>query len=105
MDTSLKINFFFYKFYYVRKSDNQMVNVVSWLFCLLLLTGILSPAQLIGQGKNTISINETRFELNGKHFEFTRVSFFNAIYNPEFNKSSERRRQLIGKYNEYGIQV
>jgi hypothetical protein len=87
------------------KSENQMVNFVSWLFCLLLLTGIFSPAQLRDQGKNTITINETRFELNGKHFEFKGVSFFNAIYNTEFNKSSEGRRQLTGKYNEYGIQV
>ena len=87
------------------KSDNQMVKGVSWLFCLSLLTGILSPSQLRCQGKNTMTINQTRFELNGKHFEFTGVSFFNAIYNPEFKKSPERRRQLTGKYNEYGIQV
>ncbi|MCX6329502.1 MAG: hypothetical protein NTZ85_08340 [Bacteroidia bacterium] len=43
--------------------------------------------------------------MNSKPFEFTGISFFNAIYNPEFNSSGEVRRQWIRKFNEYGINV
>jgi hypothetical protein len=58
-----------------------------------------------GQSKNVIKVKGTGFEVNGKPFEFTGISFFNAIYNPEFNKDSGTRRQWIRKFNEYGINV
>jgi len=57
------------------------------------------------QSSNTLKINGTRFELDGKPFEFTGVSFFNALYNLEFNRSSEVRRAWIRKFNETGINV
>lgn len=59
----------------------------------------------ISQGKNVISIDGTNFELNGKPFEFTGISFFNAIYNPEFNRSSESRRDYIKQFAGSGINV
>ena len=43
--------------------------------------------------------------MNGKPFEFTGISFFNALYNPEFNKSSETRREWIRKFNQTGFNV
>jgi len=43
--------------------------------------------------------------MNAKPFEFTGISFFNAIYNSEFNRSSEIRHQYIKRFNEYGINV
>lgn len=43
--------------------------------------------------------------LNGNPFEFTGVSFFNCLYNPEFNRNPEIRRDWIRKFNEYGINV
>jgi hypothetical protein len=54
---------------------------------------------------NTIKINGIHFEMNGKPFEYTGISFFNAIYNPEFNRSSEARRNYLRKFNEFGINV
>jgi hypothetical protein len=57
------------------------------------------------QSGNIIKVNRTGFELNGKPFEYTGISFFNAIYNPEFNRSSELRRGYIRKFNEHGINV
>ena len=57
------------------------------------------------QGKNTLTISGTRFEMNGKPFEFTGISFFNALYNKEFNKSSEARSECIRKFNETGFNV
>lgn len=87
------------------RSNYQIVSRLPLLLYFLILSGILSSSRLSGQGKNIVTVNGTKFEMNEKHFEFTGISFFNAIYNPEFNKSSERRRQLIEKFNEYGINV
>ena len=52
-----------------------------------------------------LSIRGTGFYLDEKPFPYTGVSFFNAIYNPEFNRSSEVRRQWIAKFGRYGINV
>lgn len=57
------------------------------------------------QSKNVLTIKNTGFELNGKPFEFTGVSFFNAIYNPAFNETGEIRRKWIQKFNHSGINV
>ncbi len=57
------------------------------------------------QSKSVLTIKGTGFELNGKPFEFTGISFFNALYNPEFNKSNDSRRKWIQEFNNYGINV
>jgi len=68
---------------------------------IILLTG----QEAFPQGANVLRINGKDFEMNGKPFEFTGISFFNAIYNPEFNKSSDLRREYIRRFGEYGINV
>src|SRR4051794_12861551 len=55
--------------------------------------------------KNELSINGTSFLMNGKNFPYTGISFFNAIYNPSFNKSSEERIKALQKLQKYGITV
>jgi len=72
---------------------------------LIILLFLLSFQFVIAQGKNVLSIKGTNFEMNEKPFEFTGVSFFNAIFNPEFNKSSEVRQKWIKKFNDSGINV
>jgi hypothetical protein len=52
-----------------------------------------------------LSISGTRFQLDDKPFPYTGVSFFNAIYNPTFNKTSESRREWLGKFRDHGINV
>jgi hypothetical protein len=52
-----------------------------------------------------LSISGTHFQLDGKPFPYTGVSFFNAIYNPTFNKTSEARREWLGKFRDHGINV
>ncbi|MBN2667102.1 MAG: cellulase family glycosylhydrolase [Bacteroidales bacterium] len=71
----------------------------------LLIAGLLFSGSINCQTVNVLKISGTGFEMNGEPFEFTGVSFFNAIYNPEFNRSSEVRREYIRKFNEYGINV
>ena len=38
-----------------------------------------------------LAVSGTRFQLDGQPFPYTGVSFFNAIYNTNFNASSEVR--------------
>ena len=52
-----------------------------------------------------LGIRGTQFTLDGAHFEFTGVSFFNAIYNPEFHQSDEIRRAWLRKFRRYGVNV
>lgn len=52
-----------------------------------------------------LSISGTHFLLDGKPFPYTGVSFFNAIYNPTFNKSPEARREWLRKFRDHGINV
>jgi hypothetical protein len=67
-----------------------------------LLAFLLSvPAAWAGE----ITVSGTRFLLDGKPFSWTGISFFNAIYNPAFNKSSAERRQWLEKFRRYGINV
>jgi hypothetical protein len=75
------------------------IQILITLICLSIMD--LASAQ----EKNILSIDGTRFEMNGKPFEFTGVSFFNALYNQEFNISNETRRDWIRKFNETGINV
>ena len=78
-----------------------MKNIAS----LLIFLALLCSSNLLAQGKHEIKVSGTHFELNGEPFEYTGISFFNALYNKEFNQSSEKRREYIRIFNEYGINV
>lgn len=54
---------------------------------------------------NVIKVKGTRFYLNDKPFEFTGITFFNALYNPEFNKSAEARKAYLRRFKGLGINV
>ncbi len=55
--------------------------------------------------KNEITIKGTRFEMNGEPFEYTGISFFNAIFNEEFNQNSQVRKEWMQKFLDTGINV
>lgn len=65
--------------------------------CLLAATFLPARAELTIQG--------TRFLLDVKPFPYAGLSFFNAIYNAEFNGSTETRRHWLGRFQTYGINV
>lgn len=46
----------------------------------------------------------TTFLLEGKPFEYTGLSFFNAIFNPSFTDSAQRK-QWLAKFLRYGLNV
>lgn len=52
-----------------------------------------------------LTVSGTRFLLDGKPFPYTGVSFFNAIYNTNFNASTEAREAWLKKFLSYGINV
>lgn len=54
---------------------------------------------------NEITIKGTRFEMNGEPFEYTGISFFNAIFNEEFNQNSQVRKEWMQKFLDTGINV
>jgi hypothetical protein len=57
------------------------------------------------QSTHELAIAGARFLLDGKLFPYTGVSFFNAIYNPNFNRSSEERVRWLRKFKTYGVNV
>jgi hypothetical protein len=65
------------------------------ILCSLWLAG-MAAAQTIG-------VEGTRFTMDGKPFAYTGVSFFNAIYNPAFQRSEVEREQWLRKFQRYGI--
>lgn len=71
-----------------------------WLVLLAVL--LIGP---VAGAANEITVEGAEFRLNGKPFPYTGISFFNAIYNSAFNKSSEKRRRWIEKFRKYGINV
>jgi hypothetical protein len=74
-------------------------------FALALTLALLLAPSAAAQSANEITITGTSFQWNGKPFAWTGISFFNAIYNPSFNKSSAERVQWMQKFQRYGINV
>lgn len=52
-----------------------------------------------------IAVRETNFTLDRVAFNFTGISFSNALYNPTFNSNSRNRFQWLNKFEGYGIPV
>lgn len=74
------------------------------LFLMILISG-LTQEGLFGQNTSQITVKGRGFELNGQPFEFTGISFFNALYNPAFNESPEKRKEYLKTYQDFGINV
>lgn len=52
---------------------------------------------------NVIGIAGTRLTLNGEPFPFTGLSFFNALYNPNFNRDPGERLRWLRLFKENGV--
>jgi hypothetical protein len=62
------------------------------------MTAIQPPTRVL-------SIQDTRFFLDEKPFPYQGVSFFNALFNAEFNRDDNTRAAWLAKFNRYGINV
>lgn len=80
------------------------MNTIKKLFFSGLLICLISGS-VFAQGQNTLQVEGTGFVMNNEPFEYTGVSFFNALYNKEFNKDSETRRKWIRSFKDTGINV
>ncbi len=73
--------------------------IILWMaFCLMM-------AEIQVQAQQDISIEGTQFFKDGEHFEYTGISFFNALYNDAFNESPEKRKEYLTTFKEHGINV
>lgn len=79
------------------------MKIIKLVFLLALI--YWSSLAVLAQNKNKLIVKGVYFEMNGKPFEYTGVSFFNAIFNDEFNKSSEVRKDWIRVFKGYEINV
>jgi hypothetical protein len=84
-----------------------MRNNAALIATILLLAGavVVSAAEAPGGAPHEIAVAGTRFQVNGRPFPYTGLSFFNAIYNPAFNKSSEDRVRWFRVFKQHGINV
>lgn len=69
------------------------------------LIAFLCVATLMRISAGELTISGTRFRLDGHPFPYTGVSFFNALYNTNFNASSQARVAWLKKFQSYGINV
>lgn len=82
-----------------------MIRSFTRSISVILALVVLVPLDLAGQKRSEITIAGTEFRLDGEPFPYTGVSFFNAIYNPAFNRGSAERIRWIDKFQRYGINV
>lgn len=52
-----------------------------------------------------IAVRGTNFTLDSVAFNYSGISFFNALYNPIFNSNTQSRLQWLNKFKDYGISV
>ena len=71
----------------------------------VLFIGLLLFSALNNYADGELKVAGTGFTLDGQPFAYTGVSFFNAIYNPTFNRDSATRREWLRKFRGYGINV
>jgi hypothetical protein len=50
-----------------------------------------------------VGIDGTRLTLDGQPFPFTGLSFFNAIYNPNFNRTPQERLRWLQTFRDNGV--
>ena len=63
------------------------------------------PSILHAQSQHALKIKDLGFTLDEKPFHYTGISFFNAIYNPTFNKDDDSRNTWLKKLKDHGINV
>lgn len=52
---------------------------------------------------HVLGVDGTRITLDGQPFPFTGLSFFNALYNPTFNRDDAERRRWLEVFRAHGI--
>jgi hypothetical protein len=50
-----------------------------------------------------VGVAGTRLTLDGRPFPLTGLSFYNALYNPTFNRDADERRRWLRVFQDYGV--
>jgi hypothetical protein len=62
-----------------------------------------SPSAPAPAGAPVLGAAGTRLTLDGRPFPLTGVSFFNALYNPAFNRSAGERERRLRTFLDWGV--
>lgn len=76
-----------------------------YILTVIILAVLWSVTSSFAFASERLKVTGTHFELNGEHFEFCGVSFFNALYNPAFNESSQVRQEWLKQFQSHGVNV
>ncbi len=83
--------------------------IVVLVFAMVQMQGIKAndykKIQNVSPVTSVLSIRGTTFYMDGKPFYYQGLSFFNALYNQEFNGSDEIREKWMKTFKSYGITV
>ena len=97
---------------YITSEVIEIMNYSNLKILLILLSLSIASLSYAGHYNTTseksspaIEINGIQFTLNKQPFSFSGISFFNALYNPTFNKNEVERYNWLKKLNENGITV
>lgn len=75
-----------------------------FLVVLLITIGITMYSRRLS-AQHTLGIQGTHFTMDEGPFDYTGLSFFNALYNPAFNKNNQSRLYWLKKFKNNGITV
>ena len=84
---------------------NKISKFIYKVSLLITLSFLLSYTGSFCQSTEDLMIKETQFFMKGDPFVYNGISFFNAIYNPEFNRSDSTRSYWLKKFRNYGVNV
>jgi hypothetical protein len=76
-----------------------------FLFAGLLLIAGGHTSAFAGEASHVLAVSGTRFILDGKPFPYVGLSFFNALYNPTFQRDAKTRQAWLEKFRAHGITV
>ena len=80
-------------------------NRTAKVLIILTLAFLLHHPGCLCQNKEDIIIKGTQFYWKDDPFVYNGISFFNAIYNPDFNHNDSTRNYWLKKFHRYGINV
>jgi hypothetical protein len=82
-----------------------MTKKLYFLTAIVALSIPAASAQRTAPVTSVLRIQGTRFLLDDRPLYFQGLSFFNALYNKEFNQSAESRERWLRTFKSYGITV
>ena len=84
---------------------NYTHKFISKALFILAFSLLLLSQETLSQSKEDIIIKATQFYRKDDPFVYNGISFFNALYNPNFNRNDSTRNYWLKKFHDYGVNV